>query len=349
MVLLLSLFGASIYQIHVLTEKVQHIENKLGGASKISCNEKDTIQKIRKSVVRIVGGESEGSGFAVKENVILTNFHVIEFEPAPRVLLPDNTFETATILMASKDADLALLEITSKLPVLNLGQSKNLDPADELLAVGFPFGGDLKGESTVNKGGLAGRRHDKTTDIDYIQTDTTLNPGVSGGPMVDICGNVMGINTAGTSGLGLAISSESIQARWLDMATAKDSLKDIQQITFEPNKGPVEAVTAFYNYIKIRKLDEAFGLLSDNFKHGYKFETWKKGYDDNLDTSVVSIKKSEFQDNFINVRLSTKDLTDSDITLKYFEGTWEVRQVDGRWLLWQANIKEATPTWDWFY
>lgn len=340
----------SLWQIHTLNNRLALVEKKLGGSEKLACNEKDTINKVRQSVVRVVGGYAEGSGFAVKPNVILTNFHVIEFEPSPKIILPDNKFVTGHILMGDKLADLALIQVDANLPTITFGDSRKLYPADELLAIGFPFGGTLAGESTVNKGFLAGRRHYKEANIDYIQTDATLNPGVSGGPMVNICGEVEGINTAGTAGLGLAITSESIKQKWLDMAVSKDSLKDVKQITFAPDKGPLEAVTAFYNYIKVRKMPEAYGLLSDNFRKGYSINLWQQGYQSNLDTSVISITKDKTKDNFVNMKLSTKDLLNDEIVTKFFEGSWEVKQINGKWLLWDAHVKEVRdPDYAWFY
>jgi len=69
----------TVYEISRLSNRIQKIENKLGGSKRILCNEKDTVEKVRRSVVRIVGGESEGSGFAIqKGGLILTNFHVID-------------------------------------------------------------------------------------------------------------------------------------------------------------------------------------------------------------------------------------------------------------------------------
>src|SRR3990167_9585922 len=83
------------YEVFRLSDRIQKIENKLGGPGKIACTEKETVEKVRRSVVRVVGGESEGSGFVIQKNgLILTNFHVIESEPNPKVILPNNTFET---------------------------------------------------------------------------------------------------------------------------------------------------------------------------------------------------------------------------------------------------------------
>lgn len=340
-----------IYRIQTLENRLQTIEKKLGGSEKINCNEKDTINKVRQSVVRIVGGESEGSGFAVKSGgLVLTNFHVIEFEPAPKVVLPDNTFETAEIIMADKNADLAIIKISKDLPVVSWGDPKELNPAEELLAIGFPLGGSLSGESSVNKGSLSARRRSKDVGVEYLQTDITLTPGVSGGPMVNICGEVEGINTAGLSGLGLAISADSIKQKWLEMATTKDSLKDIKRITFDDTTSADFAVATFYNYLKVRKLEKAFEILSDNFKEGHSFDYWKGGYNSLLDTTVIKIEEDKDKKDRINVKLATKDMVEDEIVYKYFEGYWDVKNIDGKWRLWEPKIKEVeNPPYLWFY
>ncbi|MFH0936892.1 MAG: trypsin-like peptidase domain-containing protein [Candidatus Daviesbacteria bacterium] len=350
-VTLILVLGIVAWQIYQINNRLNAIENKLGGSSKISCNEKDTIAKVRKSVVRIVGGESEGSGFAIKESgMIVTNFHVIEFEPSPKVLLPDNTFETAEIIMADKNADLAILKINRNLPVITWGRSEFLEQTEELLAIGYPFGGTLAGESSVNKGILAGTRYSKDNGIEYLQTDATLNPGVSGGPMVDICGKVIGINTAGTAGLGLAISSHSFKDKQFDMQISKNPLKDIKKINLEPNKSALDAVNAFYSYLKMRKMQEAFELLSDNFKKGYDFDYWEKGYKALLDNTAIKIEEDTNIKDRINVKLATKELIGNEIVYKYFEGYWDAKQVDNKWMLWEANIKEVEqPDYLWFY
>jgi len=338
-------------QINKLNNRFSRIEEKLGGEKKIGCNEKDTIEKVRQSVVRIVGGEAEGSGFAIKSGgLILTNFHVIEFEPSPKVVLPDNSFDTAEILMADKNADLAIIKINKELPVISWGDPKELNPAEELLAIGFPLGGQLSGEASVNKGSLSGRRRSKDVGVEYLQTDTTLTPGVSGGPMVNICGEVMGINTAGLSGLGLAISADSIKQKWLEMSTSKDSLKDIKRISFDDTTSADFAVATFYNYLKVRKLEKAFELLSDNFKKGHGFDYWKQGYESLLDTTVIKIEENKDKNDRVRIKLSTKDMVNDEIVYKYFEGYWDVKNIDGKWRLWEPKIKEVKkPTYLWFY
>lgn len=340
--------GCYIYR---LSDRIDKIENKLGGPRKIACTENKTVERVRRAVVRVVGGESEGSGFAIqKKGFILTNFHVIESEPNPKVILPDGTFETAQVIMADKDADLAIIKINKDIPVLRLACLDGMSPAEELLSIGYPLGGSLPGEASVTRGSFSRFIRDRKNNVQYLNTDMTFVSGVSGGPMVNIYGEVVGVNTAGLSsgGMATAISSDSIREKWREMVTAKDPLKDVRKVIFQPNKNALEAVRAFYNYLKARRLEKAFELLSDNFVKGYSFEHWAFGYRPLLDTTIVLIKPDKTIANRINVKLSTKDLVDNEIVYKYFEGYWDVRKVWGQWLLWQPKIKEVKdPDDDW--
>lgn len=347
-----AVFGYLGYRVSILSDRIQKIENKLGGSKRISCNEKDTVKRVRQSVVRIIGGEGEGSGFAVnKGGFILTNFHVIEAEPSPKVILPDNTFETGEVVMTDRDADLAVIKVNKDLPVLQFARLDGLSPAEELLAIGYPLGGGLSGESFVVRGAFSRSAKDKENDVQYILTDMTMISGISGGPMVNICGQVVGINTAGLvlGGMGIAVSSDSIFAKYRKMLASKDPTKDVRKIVFQPNKNALEAVRCFYNYLKVRKMEKAFELLSDNFVQGYSFEHWTRGYRPMLDTSVVIIKRDKKRADRILVKLSTKDLIEDEIFYKYFEGYWDVRQVNGKWLLWDPEISEVSdPGREWF-
>src|SRR3989338_29437 len=354
-ILILAVVGSLVYIVRKeseLSNRIQRIENKLGGSERIACNENDTVEKVRRSVVRVVGGESEGSGFAIqKGGLILTNFHVIDSEPNPKVVFPDNTFETAQVIMADKDADLAVIKVTKEVPALRLVRPGGVSPAEQVFAIGYPLGGDLPGESSVVRGSFSRLAKDKENGVQYLQANMTMLPGISGGPMVNFCGEGVGVNTAGLllGGMGIAISADSVKEKWGKMTKSKDPLKDVKKIIFKPNENPLEAVSAFYNYLKARRLEKAFELLSDNFVRGYSFEQWSWGYKPNLDTSIVLIKADKKITNRINIKLSTKDLIDDEIQYKLFEGYWDVRQVNGKWLLWNPRIREVKdPERDWF-
>ena len=204
----------------------------------------------------------------------------------------------------------------------------------------------------VRAGGSFSRfTRDKKNGVQYLLTDMTMISGISGGPMVNMYGEAVGVNTSGLllGGMGVAISSDSIKEKCRQMLVSKDPLKDVQKTKFEPNKNALEAVRAFYNYLKARRMEKAFELLSDNFVMGYSFDQWALGYRPLLDTTTVIIKRDKKVVNRVNVKLSTKDLVDDEIVYKYFEGYWDVRQINGKWLLWDPEIREVKdPEADWF-
>ena len=338
-------------QLTQVKAKLALIENRLGQGS-LECDEQETIERVSKSLVRVVGGEGEGTGVIVKSNgTIATNFHVIQFEPSPKVIFPDYSFEPAEIILADRNADLAYLRINrTDLEHLNFDtiSQQNLVPLQPVLAFGYPFGVELAGGVTVQKGNFVSVRHSEGQEL--LQTDISLNPGQSGGALTDLCGNLVGINSAGVAGLGMAITSTYALDTWFQLLNAEDPLVDVEKIDFLPNESALEAVKAFYNYQKVRKLEEAYQLLSDNFLQGGSYESWRIGYEPLMDTYLLEIKEVEDEEDVISLKLVTQELVGENIVTKYFEGVWECRQEDGVWRLYDPEIVEVTePGWEWFY
>ncbi len=166
---------------------------------------------------------SLGSGFIIDaEGYIVTNYHVVSDADQITVTLNDNTELKATLVGRDRRTDIALLKIKAdkKLPFVQWGDSTKLRTGDRIVAIGNPFG--LGG--TVTTGIVShlardiGERSRSGDFIDgYIQTDASINLGNSGGPMFDMAGKVVGVNTAiftptGASvGIGFAIPSEIVQ------------------------------------------------------------------------------------------------------------------------------------------
>ncbi|MFA7276853.1 MAG: DegQ family serine endoprotease [Pseudobdellovibrionaceae bacterium] len=159
---------------------------------------------------------SLGSGFIIDaaKGLVVTNNHVIKDADEVRVTLADNTILDAEILGRDEKTDLALLKIkngTHKLTAVSFGDSDKMRVGDWVLAIGNPFG--LGG--TVTAGIISARKRDINAGPydDFIQTDASINRGNSGGPMFDLKGEVIGINTAiysptgGSVGIGFAVPS----------------------------------------------------------------------------------------------------------------------------------------------
>lgn len=156
-----------------------------------------------------------GSGFIYKNTgLIVTNFHVIENADEIEIVLHNEKKYKANIVGTDKRTDVALLKINSdeKLKSLNIGKSENLKIGQWVVAIGNPLGLG----TTVTTGIISakGRYVDGLgTYVDFIQTDAALNKGNSGGPLFDLNGNVIGVNTAIAArgqGIGFAIPIDTV-------------------------------------------------------------------------------------------------------------------------------------------
>ncbi len=159
---------------------------------------------------------SLGSGFIIDANkgYIITNNHVIRDAESVQITLANDVTIDAEIIGTDEKTDIAVLKVDDKslnLTAVSFGDSDNLRVGDWTLVIGNPFG--LGG--SVTAGILSARARDISSGPydDYLQTDASINRGNSGGPLFDMSGNVIGINTAifsptgGSVGIGFAIPS----------------------------------------------------------------------------------------------------------------------------------------------
>lgn len=139
--------------------------------------------------------QSMGSGFIVSgDGFVLTNNHVIEGADEIIVRLNDRRELPAKLVGADARSDLAVLKVEAEdLPVVKVGQSKDLKVGEWVFAIGSPFGFDY----TVTAGIVSamGRSLPSENYVPFIQTDVAINPGNSGGPLFNLDGEVVGINS----------------------------------------------------------------------------------------------------------------------------------------------------------
>jgi serine protease Do len=155
-----------------------------------------------------------GSGFVIDPSgYIVTNNHVIQDADEITVILQDDTNWPAKLIGRDKKTDLALLKVESKKPLASIawGDSDKARVGDWIIAIGNPYG--LGG--TVTAGIISARSRDINSGPydEYLQTDAPINRGNSGGPMLNMDGEIVGVNTAifspsgGSIGIGFAIPS----------------------------------------------------------------------------------------------------------------------------------------------
>ncbi len=159
-------------------------------------------------------GTSQGSGFILKDNFILTNFHVVENAKEVTVSLSDRREFIADIVGVDPLSDLAVLKIkANNLPSVNIGNSDILKVGDWVVAIGSPYRFDF----SVTAGIVSAKGRDSSDNngigsfVPYLQHDAAINRGNSGGPLFNLDGKVIGINaqiyssTGGYQGLAFAI------------------------------------------------------------------------------------------------------------------------------------------------
>jgi serine protease Do/2-alkenal reductase len=162
--------------------------------------------------------EALGSGFIIDPTgYIVTNNHVIDGATSVTVTLDDGTILPAAIIGQDRRGDLAVLKVDAghPLPAVQFGDSSKLKVGDWVFAIGNPYGLD----ESASAGIVSALHRDigENKYDDFIQTDATINRGNSGGPLFNLAGQVIGVNSAiyspsgGSVGIGFAIPSAMVQ------------------------------------------------------------------------------------------------------------------------------------------
>jgi 2-alkenal reductase len=200
----------------------------------------DAVEKVGPAVVTVVGtipgqdtvfgrtGDApvSGSGVIISEQgYVLTNQHVVEDTRDIYVIFADGKEESAQLIGGDVFSDIAVLKVEGEMPaVATLGNSDALKPGETAIAIGSPLG-DFKNTVTVGVISAMGRSIDISQNYQMeglIQTDAAINQGNSGGPLVNLAGEVIGINTlivrgngygsAVAEGLGFSIPANTVSA-----------------------------------------------------------------------------------------------------------------------------------------
>ena len=174
-----------------------------------------SVETVQRGLFFDFQDEGAGSGIVVRsDGYIVTNFHVIQDVREIVVDLPNGETYLARVVGRDRVTDLAVIKVDAEnLPIATFGNSDLLDVGDWVVTVGNALA--LKGGPTVTLGIVSGRGRTVETErgslFDMIQTDAAINDGNSGGPLINLQGEVIGVNTAilrQAQGIGFAVSSK---------------------------------------------------------------------------------------------------------------------------------------------
>ncbi|XP_027856848.1 serine protease HTRA2, mitochondrial [Xiphophorus couchianus] len=212
---------------------------------------------------------SNGSGFIISsDGLIITNAHVVANKRGVRVKLTNGDTYNATVQDIDPGADIATIKITSTkpFPTLKLGQSSEVRQGEFVVAMGSPFA--LR--NTITSGIVSSAQRGSqelglsNSNMDYIQTDATIDFGNSGGPLINLDGEVIGINTMKvTAGISFAIPSDRVKL-FLNQAAKKKTSK-VGDLSVKPRYIGVMMLTLTPSIIaELKMRDSSF----PNVNHG---------------------------------------------------------------------------------
>jgi S1-C subfamily serine protease len=230
----------------------------------------DVINNTIPAVVRVITQSGMGSGIIIDEaGYVLTNNHVIEGNETASVVLNNGQQLIASILGRDEITDLAILKFSGEnLPVVTFGDSDKLVQGEEVIAIGYPL--DLMGSASISRGIVSALRNEG--DVDYIQTDAAINPGSSGGALINLDGEVVGINV-----LTIRVV-EGLPIEGMNFAIAVNSAKPI-----------IPRLVAGESILKPTPEQEPW-LTFINYDYGYSIQyprLWTLGYSEAFPNQVL--------------------------------------------------------------
>jgi serine protease Do len=194
------------------------------------------IPVIGKGIRVQVPGAGLGSGFFIHPSgYLLTNNHVIQQAEIIMVLTRDGTSYKVIIVARDPIYDLALLKIQKpnrKFPILPMGDSEAVGAGEMVIAVGNPLGlGHTVTSGIISQTNrdLSGISDEDARRIKFLQTDTAINPGSSGGPLITLAGAWIGVNTAGAvdaQGIGFAVPSSQVREFLDEIRAGKGEMEE---------------------------------------------------------------------------------------------------------------------------
>ena len=209
--------------INTLSSSQDVLKNQISEVkAQASADFSGIIEQAISGVVTIKTDVAQGTGFLITNNgYIVTNAHVLSGAHYANIYTSENSKHSSDLIGYDIDMDVALLKISGSFSRLDLGNSNDVKVGEKVIAIGNPLGLSF----TATEGIISARDRTGTNNLPYyFQTDVSLNPGNSGGPLIDTSGNVIGINNfkiSGAENIGFALESNYIRQTINQIAMAE--------------------------------------------------------------------------------------------------------------------------------
>lgn len=172
------------------------------------------------SVVRVTTDEGMGSGVVVGDGLVITNRHVVGDRSSVTIQISSGDSLQGKVAVRNSILDVALLRVTGlKARAAILADVSRMKPGESVVAIGYPL--DLKGDATVTRGLFSAARVGEPLPGEWVQTDASVNPGNSGGPLINLRGEVIGLITLRKAGEDL------LPVQGINFALSANALREV--------------------------------------------------------------------------------------------------------------------------
>ncbi len=208
------------------------------------------VKRVAPAVVTVInrnaGDAGSGSGVIISnEGHIITNHHVVENADRLSVVFADSSRQVATLIGSDPLSDIAVIKVDGPVPaVAAIGSSEILEPGEMVIAIGSPLGNF---RNTVTSGIVSALNRSVGNFEGLIQTDASINRGNSGGPLINLRGEVVGINTLVVRGNGVMLGGD--QAEGLGFAVPSTIFKNVSEQLIDTGQMKYPYLGIRYNMI----------------------------------------------------------------------------------------------------
>lgn len=309
-----------------------------------TCSPNEGLGLVKDAVVYVEDnyGLTTGSGLIVHPGgLVVTANHVVRFTSWAFIRTPSRMMAWAEVVWRDEETDLALLRSQGPLGGPQVRWADLLPQlGEEVFALGYPTPlSGLVSEPSVTKG-IVSRRF-SVDGVEYIQTDAAVNPGNSGGPLVDACGAIIGIVVGkfrGVEGQGVAVAATTLAKRLSESLATSATTATTTSITCGPQvrpQHPDEAVRLYYQLVNHKRFAEAYCLMGQAITSTIDLVTFTGWFRNKIAVSpgsvlVVDLRTSEA---IVVAHVFSSDWIGSQLVTRWYRETWRVRYENGWWRL----------------